>query len=74
MSSVDGTTPGELNPVQRDVFDALRVPDGWAPLPDDLVVQLETELVDGLASLDTVFTRDEPLRVTKRAMSTIHGC
>ncbi len=75
MSSVDATTSStELNPIQRDVFGALRVPDGWAPLPDDFVGQLEAELIDGLAALDTVFTRDEPLRVTKRAMSTIHGC
>jgi len=56
------------------VFDALRVPEGWTPLPDTLVEQLETELTSGLAALDTVFTRDEPLRVTKRAMATIHGC
>ena len=56
------------------MFDALRVPEGWTPLPDTLVEQLETELTSGLAALDTVFTRDEPLRVTKRAMATIHGC
>jgi len=56
------------------VFDALRVPEGWTPLPDTLVEQLEAELTSGLAALDTVFTRDEPLRVTKRAMATIHGC
>lgn len=56
------------------MFNALRVPDGWTPLPDTLVEQLETDLASGLATLDTVFTRDEPLRVTKRAMATIHGC
>lgn len=56
------------------MLDALRVPKGWVPLPDTLVEQLETELTSGLAALDTVFTRDEPLRVTKRAMATIHGC
>lgn len=56
------------------MFDALRVPEGWTPLPDTLVEQLEAELTSGLAALDTVFTRDEPLRVTKRAMATIHGC
>jgi len=68
------TNVTDLNPIQRSVFDALRVPDGWNPLPDTLVEQLETELVTGLQALDTVFTRDEPLRVTKRAMATIHGC
>lgn len=75
MSSTEAITNiAELNPIQRSVFDALRVPDGWNPLPDSLVEQLETELVTGLQALDTVFTRDEPLRVTKRAMATIHGC
>lgn len=75
MSSTETVTDiAGLNPIQRNVFDALRVPDGWTPLPDTLVEQLETELVTGLASLDTIFTRDEPLRVTKRAMATIHGC
>ncbi|MFM8870662.1 MAG: PD-(D/E)XK nuclease family protein [Actinomycetota bacterium] len=75
MSSTEAiTNVADLNPVQRSVFDALRVPDGWSPLPDTLVEQLETELVTGLQALDTVFTRDEPLRVTKRAMATIHGC
>lgn len=75
MSSTEAiTNVTDLNPIQRSVFDALRVPDGWNPLPDTLVEQLETELVTGLQALDTVFTRDEPLRVTKRAMATIHGC
>ena len=75
MSSSDAiTNVSDLNPIQRSVFDALRVPEGWTPLPDTLVEQLEAELTSGLAALDTVFTRDEPLRVTKRAMATIHGC
>lgn len=75
MSSSDAVTNvADLNPIQRSVLDALRVPKGWVPLPDTLVEQLETELTSGLAALDTVFTRDEPLRVTKRAMATIHGC
>ena len=75
MSSPEAiTNVADLNPIQRSVFDALRVPDGWNPLPDTLVEQLETDLVAGLASLETVFTRDQPLRVTKRAMATIHGC
>lgn len=75
MSSAEAiTNVADLNPIQRQVFDALRVPDGWSPLPESLVEQLETDLVTGLAALDTVFTRDEPLRVTKRAMATIHGC
>ncbi|MBM3637876.1 MAG: PD-(D/E)XK nuclease family protein [Actinobacteria bacterium] len=75
MSSTEAITNiADLNPIQRSVFDALRVPDGWNPLPDSLVEQLETELVTGLQALDTVFTRDEPLRVTKRTMATIHGC
>jgi len=75
VSSSDAiTNVSDLNPIQRSVLDALRVPKGWVPLPDTLVEQLETELTSGLAALDTVFTRDEPLRVTKRAMATIHGC
>jgi hypothetical protein len=75
VSSTDAiTNVADLNPIQRSVFNALRVPDGWTPLPDTLVEQLETDLALGLATLDTVFTRDEPLRVTKRAMATIHGC
>jgi hypothetical protein len=75
VSSSDAVTNvADLNPIQRSVLDALRVPKGWVPLPDTLVEQLETELTSGLAALDTVFTRDEPLRVTKRAMATIHGC
>jgi hypothetical protein len=75
VSSSDAiTNVSDLNPIQRSVFDALRVPEGWTPLPDTLVEQLEAELTSGLAALDTVFTRDEPLRVTKRAMATIHGC
>lgn len=75
MSSAEAiTNVADLNPIQRQVFDALRVPDGWSPLPESLVEQLEIELVTGLQALNTVFTRDEPLRVTKRAMATIHGC
>jgi PD-(D/E)XK nuclease superfamily len=75
VSSSDAiTNVSDLNPIQRSVFDALRVPEGWTPLPDTLVEQLEAELTSGLAALDNVFTRDEPLRVTKRAMATIHGC
>jgi hypothetical protein len=75
VSSSDAiTNVSDLNPIQRSVFDALRVPEGWTPLPDTLVEQLEAELTSGLAALDTLFTRDEPLRVTKRAMATIHGC
>lgn len=64
----------ELNPLQQQVIDALGVPTDWQPLPDDLVISVEEQLTEALAPLEGRFSADNPLRINKHHLSTVHGC
>lgn len=63
-----------LNPLQQQVLDTLRIPGDWAPLPGDIVSTVEEQLTEALSVLDGRFTPENPLRVNKHFLSTIHGC
>lgn len=64
----------ELNPLQLEIIDSLGVPAGWEPLPREIVAGVETMLADELAPVDGLFTPEDPLRVTKHHLGTVHGC
>ena len=70
------TTPVEapLNPMQQAVVDALGKSPDWSPLPRTVVETVRTHLHDELADLAPRFSRDKPLWISKRRLSTIHGC
>lgn len=64
----------ELSPLQQEIIDSLGVPSDWEPLPDSLVHDLEAMLTAELAPIDGMFTPDDPLRVNKHFLGTVHGC
>lgn len=64
----------ELNPLQQEVIDALGVPPDWQPLPDGIVADVEAQLTEALAPLKGRFNPDNPLRINKHHLSTVHGC
>ncbi len=68
------TVDDELSPLQREIIDSLGVPPDWEPLPDSIVNDLEAMLLDELAPIATMFTKDDPLRVNKHFLTTVHGC
>lgn len=64
----------ELSPLQQEIIDSLGVPPDWEPLPDSIVNDLEAMLTAELAPIDGMFTADDPLRVNKHFLGTVHGC
>ncbi|CAB4602387.1 unannotated protein [freshwater metagenome] len=64
----------ELNPLQKAVIEALGVPADWEPLPEDIVHSIESQLENELAPLKGLFTAEEPLRINKHHIATVHGC
>ena len=66
--------PDDLNPIQHEVLAALRVPDEWEPLEGGVVARTEQLLVDELAPVKGLFTADDPLWISKHALTTVHGC
>ncbi len=64
----------ELNSLQQAVLNALGIPEGWQPLPDSVVTDIEQQLEEALAPLNGLFTADQPLRVNKHHIATVHGC
>ena len=63
-----------LNPLQQEVMDSLKIPDDWTPLPATVVTDVEAQLLEELADLSDWFTAEQPLRVSKHLLTTIHGC
>ena len=72
--NVSSVVDTELNPLQQTVLDELGLPTGWEPLPSTIVTSIETQLLDLLAPIDGLFTPDNPLRVNKHHLATVHGC
>ena len=64
----------ELNPLQQAVISALGVPTDWEPLSIDVVESIEEQLVEALAPIKDLFTPENPLRVNKHHIATVHGC
>lgn len=64
----------DLNPIQFEVLSTLRVPEDWRPLDPGVVAAVETLLVETLAPLRGRFTAENPLRINKNGLSTVHGC
>lgn len=64
----------DLNPIQFEVLSTLRVPEDWRPLDPGVVAAVETLLVETLAPLRGMFTAENPLRINKNGLSTVHGC
>ena len=64
----------ELNPLQHAVLDSLRIPTEWEPLPSSIVTSIEEQLAELLTPLDGLFTADQPLRINKHHIATVHGC
>ena len=64
----------ELNPLQKAVIEALGVPVDWEPLAEDIVHSIESQLENELAPLKGLFTAEEPLRINKHHIATVHGC
>ena len=64
----------ELNPLQKAVIEALGVPADWEPLAEDIVHSIESQLENELAPLKGLFTAEEPLRINKHHIATVHGC
>jgi hypothetical protein len=71
---VDVTVDDDLSPLQQSIIESLGVPPDWEPLPASLVPDLEAMLLDELAPIADMFTPDEPLRVNKHFLGTVHGC
>lgn len=69
MRSVEG-----LNPAQRKVIELLGRSAEETTVPDTLADELRAELHDGLADLAAELTPDDPVFVSKHALTTIHGC
>jgi hypothetical protein len=63
-----------LNPLQTEVLHALGLPEGWQPLPSDVVSTVESHLSAALSDLSDTFSPESPLRVNKHYLSTVHGC
>ena len=74
MSTTDTGALGTLNPMQQAVVDALGKPQGWEPLPNEIVVGIADQLTDSLADVAEQFTIDKPLWVSKGKLTAIHGC
>lgn len=64
----------ELNPLQQVILDELGLPPGWEPLPSSVVTSIEEQLLELLAPIEGRFTADNPLRVNKHQLATVHGC
>jgi hypothetical protein len=64
----------ELNPLQQAVIDALGVPPDWEPLPAEIVASIEAQLTEALAPIKDLFTPEDPLRINKHHIATVHGC
>ena len=64
----------DLNPLQQAVIDALGVPSDWEPLPPHIVSDIEEQLAHELAPIKGLFTAENPLRVNKHHIATVHGC
>lgn len=64
----------ELNPLQQVILDELGLPPGWEPLPSSVVTSIEEQLLDLLTPIKGRFTADNPLRVNKHQLATVHGC
>ncbi|NBQ99603.1 MAG: hypothetical protein EBT79_04710 [Actinobacteria bacterium] len=64
----------DLNPIQFEVLSTLRVPEDWRPLDPGVVAAVESLLVETLAPLRGRFTAENPLRINKNGLSTVHGC
>jgi hypothetical protein len=64
----------ELNPLQQAIIDSLGVPVDWEPLPADVIVAIEAQLTQALAPLEGKFTAEDPLRINKHHIATVHGC
>jgi hypothetical protein len=71
---VESVTDQELNPLQNEVLEALGLPENWQPLPPDVVSTVEHHLESSLSDLRTMFHADDPLRVNKHYLATVHGC
>lgn len=69
-------TPDEapLNPMQQAVVDALGKSPDWVPLPRDVVENVRGYLHEQLSEIAGRFNRENPLWISKRRLSTIHGC
>jgi hypothetical protein len=64
-----------LNPAQQEVLDLLgAAPDERPEFDPGLRDELLAELEDGLADLAPELEPDDPLFVSKRALSNVHGC
>jgi hypothetical protein len=67
--------PTPLNPAQQEVLDLLgAAPDERPTFAPSLRDVLMAELEDGLAEIAPELTTDDPLFVSKRALSNVHGC
>lgn len=67
--------PTPLNPAQQEVLDLLgAAPDERPTFAPSLRDVLLAELEDGLAEIAPELTTDDPLFVSKRALSNVHGC
>jgi hypothetical protein len=64
----------ELNPLQQAVINALGVPHDWEPLPSHIVEAIEEQLLDELTPIKGLFTSENPLRINKHHIATVHGC
>ena len=64
----------ELSRAQQSVIDLLGRGADPVPLPDGLIDELETELVDGLADIAVDLDPADPLFVSKHALSSVHSC
>lgn len=63
-----------LNPAQRKVIELLGRSGEDAALPDEIAEELRTELHEGLADLASELAPDQPVFISKHALTTIHGC
>ena len=61
MTSTDTGAVGALNPMQQAVVDALGKPQGWEPLPNEIVVGLADQLTESLADVAERFSVEKPL-------------
>ncbi|NDG10385.1 MAG: hypothetical protein EB111_00820 [Actinobacteria bacterium] len=66
--------PTEMNPMQQAVVDALGKSPDWSPLPRNVVEDVRTHLNEQLADIAARFSKEDPLWVSKRLLTTIHGC
>ena len=67
--------PAPLNPAQQEVLDLLgAAPDERPDFDPGLRDELLAELEDGLVDLAPEISPDDPLFISKRALSNVHGC